>query len=154
MSVATASPDPFRASWRSRIGWIALAAYVVYACAQMDLSWDRVGSGMHNAAHFFSRLFPPNFSRWDLLVKGLQESLEIAVLASALGIIVSLPVGLCASRNRGTTWHHTGLGCAGSGLSVSFGGGGRTCSQQQRAQSRRIVPAVRKRSGVMGFEGL
>ena len=70
----------------------------------MDLSWERVGSGLHNAAHFFSRLFPPNFSRWDLLVKGLKESLEIAVLASALGIIVSLPIGLCASRNLMPGW--------------------------------------------------
>ena len=104
MSAATASQDPFRSSWRSRIGWIALALYVVYACAQMDLSWERVGSGLHNAAHFFSRLFPPNFSRSDLLVKGLKESLEIAVLASALGIIVSLPIGLCASRNLMPGW--------------------------------------------------
>ena len=41
-------------------------------------------SGLHNTAHFLGRMFPPNFARWDLLVKGLQESLEIAVLASAL----------------------------------------------------------------------
>src|SRR6266702_4954048 len=104
MSAATASPDPFRSSWRSRIGWIALALYVVYACAQMDLSWERVGSGLHNAAHFFSRLFPPNFSRSDLLVKGLKESLEIAVLASALGIVVSLPIGFVAARNLMPAW--------------------------------------------------
>ena len=61
--------------------------YVVYACAQMEISWERVEVGLANAAHFFGRLFPPNFTRWELLVKGLLESLQIAVLASTLGIV-------------------------------------------------------------------
>ena len=104
MSSASAPVDPFRASWRSRAAWIALAAYVVYAASQMDLSWDRVAAGLPNAAHFVSRLFPPNFSRWELLVKGLKESLEIAVLASSLGILLALPIGLCASRNLMPAW--------------------------------------------------
>jgi phosphonate transport system permease protein len=103
MSAATAPGLP-RPHWRSRLAWLALAAYVLYAAGQMDTSWERVAAGLHNAAHFFSRLFPPNFSRWDLLVKGLKESLEIAVLASALGIAVSLPIGLCAARNLMPGW--------------------------------------------------
>jgi hypothetical protein len=40
---------------------------------------------------------------------------------------------------------HNGLGCAGSGLICNFGGAGLTCSQQVRAQSRRIAPASRSR---------
>jgi phosphonate transport system permease protein len=89
--------------WR-RIAWIGLIAYVVYATLQLDASAERVASGLGNAAHFLSRLFPPNFGRWDLLVKGLEESLEIAVLASALGIIISLPVGFLAARNLMPPW--------------------------------------------------
>jgi phosphonate transport system permease protein len=49
-------------------------------------------------------MFPPNFARWELLLKGLEESLEIAVLASTLGIALSLPIGLCASRNLMPAW--------------------------------------------------
>jgi phosphonate transport system permease protein len=104
MSTAVARPDPFPVNGWKRAGWLLLAAYVVYAAAQMDVSWDRVVSGLHNARHFFERLFPPNFSRWDLLVKGLAESLQIAVLASALGIVLSLPIGLAASRNLVPAW--------------------------------------------------
>ena len=33
-------------------------------------------------------MFPPDFARWELLLKGLAESLQIAVLASALGIVL------------------------------------------------------------------
>src|SRR3981081_939842 len=94
---ASSRATPFPTDWRARAAWIALAAYVVYAAAQMDVSADRVVVRLHNAGHFFGRMFPPSFARWELLLKGLEESLEIAVLASALGSAMSLPIGLCAS---------------------------------------------------------
>ncbi|TMH58135.1 MAG: phosphonate ABC transporter, permease protein PhnE [Betaproteobacteria bacterium] len=102
MTSATVAAFPSN-PWK-RVGWIALAAYVVYACAQLDVSVDRVASGWHNAAHFLARLFPPNFGRWELLLKGLKESLEIAVLASTLGIVLSLPIGFVAARNLMPAW--------------------------------------------------
>jgi len=103
--MSTALPaDPFPRSLWPKVGGVLLAIYVVYACAQMELSWERVEVGLANAAHFFSRLFPPNFTRWELLVKGLQESLQIAVLASTLGIVLALPIGLAAARNLMPAW--------------------------------------------------
>ena len=99
-----AAHDPFRSRAWARLGWIALAAYVVYACAQLDVSAERVVSGLSNAAHFLGRMFPPNFTRSELLLKGLKESLEIAVLASTLGIALSLPVGFLAARNLMPGW--------------------------------------------------
>ena len=104
MSSAVARPDPFRRSPWPRVALVLLAVYVVYACAQMEISWERVEIGLGNANKFFSRLFPPNFERWELLVKGLLESLQIAVLASALGIVLALPIGLCAARNLMPSW--------------------------------------------------
>jgi phosphonate transport system permease protein len=103
MSIA-AAPQPFRTNWWSRAAWALLAVYVVYAGAQMDASWERVSAGLRNTVHFLGRMFPPNFSRWELLVKGLQESLEIAVLATALGIALALPVGLLSARNLMPAW--------------------------------------------------
>ncbi len=104
LSATAAHANPFKRGPWARIGIALLAAYVVYACAQMEISWARVETGLENAAHFFSRLFPPNFERWELLVKGLAESLQIAVLASTLGIMLALPIGLAASRNLMPAW--------------------------------------------------
>ncbi|MFO1302482.1 MAG: phosphonate ABC transporter, permease protein PhnE [Burkholderiales bacterium] len=104
MNTAVARPDPFKRSLWPRFGLVLLAVYVVYACAQMEISWERVEVGLGNAHRFFSRLFPPNFERWELLVKGLVESLQIAVLASVLGIVLALPIGLCAARNLMPSW--------------------------------------------------
>lgn len=104
MTALATTADPFRRSPWPRVVAIALVLYVIYACAQLEVSWERVLVGLENAQKFFSRLFPPNFSRWELLVKGLTESLEIAVLASTLGIVLALPVGLCAARNLMPAW--------------------------------------------------
>jgi len=101
---AAAHEAPFRRSPWSRVALAALVAYVVYASMQMEISVERVATGMHNAARFFGRMFPPNFERWELLLKGLFESLEIAVLASALGIALALPIGLLAARNLMPPW--------------------------------------------------
>ena len=103
-ATAASTTNPFpRALW-PRVAALLLVVYVVYACAQMEISWQRVHVGLDNAHRFFSRLFPPNFERWELLVKGLLESLEIAVLASALGIVLALPIGLAAARNLMPPW--------------------------------------------------
>ena len=103
-AVTATTADPFPRSVWPRVAGVALVIYILYASAQMETSWERVLVGMENAGHFFSRLFPPNFSRWELLVKGLLESLEIAVLSSALGIVLALPLGLCAARNLMPAW--------------------------------------------------
>ncbi len=88
----------------ARGGWLLLAAYIVYACSLLDFTWVRFMVGLDNGARFIGRMFPPNFARWEILGKGLAESIEIAVLASALGILVSLPIGLFAARNLMPSW--------------------------------------------------
>jgi len=103
-TVSAIRDDPFRRSAWPRVAAVALLVYIVYACAQLDVSWERVHAGLDNAARFFSRLFPPNFTRSDLLIKGLTESLEIAILASTLGIVLALPIGLAAARNLMPAW--------------------------------------------------
>jgi phosphonate transport system permease protein len=103
-AVAPRANDPFQRRGWSRVVAIAVVLYVVYACAQLEVSWERVRAGLDHAARFFSRLFPPNFTRSDLLLKGLTESLEIAILASTLGIVLALPVSLAAARNLMPAW--------------------------------------------------
>lgn len=84
--------------------WVLLAAYVVYAAAQMDFTWDRFVTGIDNGAKFLGRMFPPEIAQPDSLYKGLTESLEIAVLASFFGVLLSLPIGLAAARNLMPMW--------------------------------------------------
>lgn len=94
----------FPPNWWARLGWLLLAAYVVYALGRLDFSWDRFVTGLDNGAKFIGRMLPPVIAQPDSLAKGLIESLEIAILASFLGIILSLPIGLFAARNLMPVW--------------------------------------------------
>ncbi|TVQ34888.1 MAG: phosphonate ABC transporter, permease protein PhnE, partial [Geminicoccaceae bacterium] len=89
----------FRPDWRLRLIWVALAAYVLYAASRLDFTWARFVVGLDRGQAFLGRMFPPEFTRWELLVSGLLESLQIAIIASFIGILLSLPIGLMAARN-------------------------------------------------------
>jgi phosphonate ABC transporter permease subunit PhnE len=91
----------FPPSWPTRIACIALALYVVYACSILDISRERLVAGFGHGARFVSRMFPPNFAhdKLELLYGGMIESLQIAIIATTVGVLLSLPLGLSAARN-------------------------------------------------------
>ncbi|MFN7346554.1 MAG: phosphonate ABC transporter, permease protein PhnE [Betaproteobacteria bacterium] len=98
---------PFAPDWWARAGWLLLAAYVVYALSTLDFTWQRFVEGLAHAQKFLARMLPPGFEQWEAILKGMKESLEIAVLASAGGIALALPLGLLAARNlmpAGVSW--------------------------------------------------
>ncbi len=95
---------PFTMSLKAKAGVLLAVLYVIYASAQLDVTLARFIAGLGHAATFLDRMFPPNFERYTLLIKGLSESLEIAVLASTLGIFLALPLGLLGARNLMPGW--------------------------------------------------
>ncbi|HQY48552.1 MAG TPA: ABC transporter permease subunit, partial [Usitatibacteraceae bacterium] len=94
----------FPANWWLRAGWACLGAYVIYAAARLDFTWERFVVGIDNGARFIGRMIPPVIAQPDSLANGLIESLQIALLASFLGIVISLPIGLLAARNLMPVW--------------------------------------------------
>jgi phosphonate ABC transporter permease subunit PhnE len=93
--------DAFPSNWPLRIGLLLLLAYVVYAGSILDMTWPRFVEGLGHCARFVSRMFPPDVSpdKLRLLQHGMAESLQIAILSTAFGIALSLPLGLAAARN-------------------------------------------------------
>jgi phosphonate transport system permease protein len=76
----------------------------VYAAAQLNFTWARFILGLGNGARFIGRMLPPVIAQPDSLARGLVESLQIAVLASLVGIVLALPIGLAAARNLMPAW--------------------------------------------------
>src|SRR3546814_9842335 len=64
----------------------------------------RAEAGLGHGAKFLARMFPPSVERLDVLWKGIAESLEIAVLATTLGIFLALPLSLLGARNLMPVW--------------------------------------------------
>jgi phosphonate transport system permease protein len=78
---------------------LAIAVYVVWALATLPFDWARVAQGMERAARIFGGAFPPSFERSGLLIDGFVESLKIAILATAGGVALSIPIAFMAARN-------------------------------------------------------
>lgn len=98
---------PFRASTLARYASLALLLYTAYALSQLNFSWPRFVSGLERGAHLLARMFPPDMGKGSILWTGLVESMQMAVLASVLGILISLPLGLLSARNlmpQPVTW--------------------------------------------------
>lgn len=91
----------FPPNWPARIGLIVLVAYVLYAARILDITWARFVQGLDHGAKFLARMIPPDIApdKLALLYDGMIESLQIAILASVFGTLISLPLGIAAARN-------------------------------------------------------
>lgn len=99
MNAIPAHVKPFQSSPLARAGTLLLVLYLFWAMSSLDFNYARFVTGLDNGAKFIGRMIPPSFERWDLLVKGLLESLQMAFIASFVGTLLSLPLGLLAARN-------------------------------------------------------
>lgn len=77
----------------------AVIAYVVWSLGTLEIDWGRVSQGLPRAANMFARMVPPDFARWELLGTQLLESVLMAFAASFVGVILAVPIGLCAAGN-------------------------------------------------------
>ena len=78
---------------------LAVAGYSLWVLVHIDITAERLATGLAQGIKFISRMFPPDVSKMDILWAGISESLEIAVLATVVGVSISLPLGLLAARN-------------------------------------------------------
>ena len=94
-------PAPFPVHWPARVAALGLLAYVLLALGTLSVSWERVMQGGPMAARLLSRMWPPNLApdKLELITAGMLESIQIAVIASFVGVALSLPLGLMAARN-------------------------------------------------------
>jgi len=82
--------------------WVLTAAAIVYLVWGIgDLEFDpgRIARGLPKAGDMLASMVPPDFTRWQLLLDGLVESLQMAIVATAAGAVVSVPIGLGAAAN-------------------------------------------------------
>ena len=88
---------------RSWLRWalgVGALVYLVLALGTTDVNWTRVWEGLPRGARFFSAFFPPDFvSRWSEISDGILESLWMTVVATVIGIVISVPVGIGAAKN-------------------------------------------------------
>ncbi len=93
-------PPLIKRAWlRWTIG-VGIAVYLTLALGTTEVNWSRVWEGLPRAARFFAAFFPPDFiSRWSEIADGILESLWMTVVSTAIGLALSIPVGIGAAKN-------------------------------------------------------
>jgi phosphonate transport system permease protein len=86
-----------------RVRWLAGLAAAIYlslAIGSIEVNWLRVYEGLDRGLAFVVAFAEPNFvGRWVDIRDGLIESLTMTVTSTAIGILISVPIGLGAARN-------------------------------------------------------
>ena len=95
------SPPPLIANPLLRWGlFLGIIVYLFLALSTLEIDVGRVTQGISRSARLFSGFLQPDFvSRGRDILEGILESLTMTVVATVVGVILSIPVGLGAARN-------------------------------------------------------
>lgn len=111
-------PEAFKTNWLAVAGWVIFAFYIFYVLSTFDFSAERLEKGLKEFNKITDRVLPPELGisdqmglyknllvdKYDLLLEGLIESIQIAIIATVLGVILSLPIGLMGATNLMPPW--------------------------------------------------
>jgi phosphonate transport system permease protein len=79
---------------------LGAALYLAVALGTLQINWLRAYEGLERGWAFVAGFLQPDFAtRWRDISAGILESLTMTVVATALGIILSVPIAVGAARN-------------------------------------------------------
>lgn len=78
---------------------IGFAAFFIQGVLSAGLTPERLARGFFNLIRFLGLAFPPDFSDFDVIAYAMLETLNMAIVGVAIGVLLSLPFALLASTN-------------------------------------------------------
>ncbi|PSL42400.1 phosphonate transport system permease protein [Salsuginibacillus halophilus] len=79
--------------------FIIAAGFMISGLINANLSFTRLYEGLFNMGNFVALAFPPDFANLQSIFSALVETFEIALVGTAFGVMLSLPIALLASSN-------------------------------------------------------
>ncbi|GGC63225.1 phosphonate ABC transporter, permease protein PhnE [Marinobacter halophilus] len=85
--------------------WFAWLVIVVFAFlffqgfSSAEISLERLVKGARNLSTFLGQAIPPDWSNMDVIANAMLETLYMAIVGVTVGIVLSVPFALLASRN-------------------------------------------------------
>lgn len=93
-------PPAIRNPWLRWGVLLASLTYLYLALSTLGINWARVQKGWERASTLFGGFLTPDFvTRSGAIGQGLLESLTMTVVATALGVLLSVPFAFGAARN-------------------------------------------------------
>ena len=89
---------------RFLLGIPVAAIVLLWSFAGAEFNFSKLGDGAINMGEFLSRLFPPDFSKFNTIFSLLIETLQMAIVGTVLGAVLSLFMAFAASSNIAPKW--------------------------------------------------
>ena len=85
-------------------GWAAIIALFLWSAWATEVSIARTVEGIPFVLDFLRRMLPPDFSVLGHALRGATQTLQIAIVGTAIAAVLALPVGFLAARNVSPPW--------------------------------------------------
>lgn len=89
---------------RFLLGGAVAVVFLLWSFQGVGFNFVKLGEGTINMGEFLARLFPPDFSKLGLIIELLIETVQMAIVATVLGAVLSLFVALAAASNIAPKW--------------------------------------------------
>lgn len=103
VSLDTTPEDWARYTPRQRLQRFAVflicGVAIFWSLSSIDIIWAWVWDAPQQMGDLVGRMVPPDFSRIGLILRVLLETVNIATIATALAVIMALPVAYIAAQN-------------------------------------------------------
>lgn len=88
----------------SLAGWGVIFAILAGSWRGADMRPMDLIRDSANMAQFAAGFFPPNFLEWEMYLREMLITIEIAVWGTALAVVCSVPFGLLSAENVAPWW--------------------------------------------------
>jgi len=78
---------------------IVLVALYVYSYIGVKADFGELIAGLPNIGDMLTQLFPPNWKYFSKIMAPMLETVQMAILGTTVGAVVSIPFSLLAARN-------------------------------------------------------
>lgn len=85
-------------------GWTAIAALFIWSAVATEVSIGRVVEGLPFMWDFLRRMVPPDPSVLGNALRGAVQTIQIALVGTAVAAVLALPLGFAAARNASPAW--------------------------------------------------
>ncbi|WP_312907266.1 phosphonate ABC transporter, permease protein PhnE [Natronosalvus caseinilyticus] len=81
--------------------YLVITGFVVWSLWEMRVGIDRFVSGLESVRTLAEGMYPPNFGprKRELIYGGMVESMAMSIVATFVGVIVSIPIAVMAAEN-------------------------------------------------------
>jgi len=84
--------------------WAVILGAIAWSAVETEVSLPRMIEGLPFMWDFLRRMVPPDLSVLGNALRGAMETIQIAVVGTAVAALLALPMGFAAARNAAPAW--------------------------------------------------